>query len=94
MWVVYAPTALRGEPSGQQQDLNNAPKYSVHINRTHEPWNIYRILRTGQRVQLKLEVVEINRYTNMFDAEGMPLYNVPTSIVVNIAAPPQPAQGQ
>ncbi len=92
VWVVYAPEHMRGEPSNTQ-DLANAPKYPVRINTSNELWNVYRIVRTGQKLKIKLEIDEISRYTDKYDADGMPLYHVPHGVAINIS-PSQPTQGQ
>jgi len=96
-WTVYAPTHLRGTPSVELlKDLNKqrtAEKFRVHINRSHEPWNRYRILRTGQEVKLKLSVDEILRFTNSFDNNGSPFYQVPNGVAITVKGN-QPDQGQ
>ncbi|MEK0354113.1 MAG: hypothetical protein QQN58_06635, partial [Nitrosopumilus sp.] len=45
VWVVSARTALRGETNldGLKKDSS---KFEVHVNRNHEPWNVYRIVKT------------------------------------------------
>ena len=98
VWVVYAPSALRGSPDKRSQAEIQAshatvPKYEVHINRSHEPWNIYRILKTGQKLKIKLAIQEINRFTDKYDANGMPSYNVPNGIAISLSGN-QPQTGQ
>ncbi|MGI0056527.1 MAG: hypothetical protein ACREAK_04045 [Nitrosarchaeum sp.] len=97
VWVVYAPVALRGEPDTRpplelQDDHRRAPKYEVHVNNSHEPWNVYRILKTGQKLKIKLTIQEVNRLTDKFDNHGMPSYNVPNGISVSLSKN-QPDQG-
>ncbi len=96
-WVVSAPVALRGEPDTRnpleiQTDHSQAKKYEVHINNSHEPWNVYRILKTGQKLKIKLTIHEINRLVDKFDRHGLPSYNVPNGISVSISKN-QPEQG-
>ncbi len=98
VWAVYAPPALRGTPDKRnrmeiQANHSASPKYEVHINKSHEPWNIYRILKTGQKLKIKLTIQEINRLTDKYDANGMPSYNVPHGIAVSITGN-QPETGQ
>lgn len=87
-WVVFAPSHLRGTPSTElikdpsKQRTHN--KYKVHIDKNHEPWNIYRILRTGQEIKIKLTVDEINRFDKAYDQSGCPFYSVPNGIAITI----------
>jgi len=90
VWVVSAPVALRGEPDTRstlelQADHARGQKYEVHINNSHEPWNVYRILKTGQKLKIKLTIQEINRFTDKFDKHGMPSYNVPSGVSVSLS---------
>lgn len=84
---------MRGEPSPNPQDLANAPRYQVHINNSNELWNVYRVTRTGQVLRIKLEIVSISRFTDRYDADGVPIYNVEHGVAVNMS-PAQPSQGQ
>lgn len=98
VWVVYASTAMRGEPNKNataelKAGATTLPKYEIHINRSHEPWNIYTILRTGQKLKIKLTIQEINRFTEKFDAKGMPAYNVPHGIAISLTGN-KPKTGQ
>ena len=97
LWVVSASPALRGEPDTRpsmekQADQASSPKYEVHINNSHEPWNVYRILKTGQKLKIKLTIQEINRFTDKFDQHGMPSYNVPHGVAVSLSKN-QPVKG-
>lgn len=90
VWAVYAPASMRGPPDKRPpeeiaSERKTDPKYEVHVNRNHEPWNVYRILRTGQKLKIKLTIDEVYRYTDKFDGLGLPLYNVPSGIAVNIS---------
>jgi hypothetical protein len=96
-WAVYAPAHLRGKPSVELLKdpikQKTTDKFRVHINKSHEPWNRYRILRTGQEVKIKLAVDEILRFTNAFDQNGSPFYQVPNGVSISIKGN-QPHQGQ
>lgn len=96
-WSVFAPTPLRGKPSVELiKDLTKqktADKYKVHVDRSHEPWNVYRILRTAQEVKIKLTVDEVLRFKDAYDQNGTPFYNVPNGIAITIKGN-QPQQGQ
>lgn len=87
-WSVYATPALRGHPSTDLlRDPNKqktAPKYKVHSKVNHEPWNVYKILQTGQELKIKLTIDEINRFTDAYDQNGSPFYSIPNGIAVSI----------
>lgn len=95
-WSIYAPVELRGPPSTEllkdSQRQNACDKYNVHIDRSHEPWNVYRILRTGQKVKIKLTIDEIIRLQDAFDPNGSPFYRVPHGISVLVKGN-KPEQG-
>ncbi len=50
-WVVYAPSHMRKEPEKGPYDYKDAEKYEEKILTSHEPWNKYRIIRTGQKLK-------------------------------------------
>lgn len=78
MWVVYAPTSSRGDPNIKLGEKVVGKKFEVHVNRNNELWNVYRILKTGQKLKLKLTVTEISRFVDKFDSDGLPIYDVPS----------------
>ena len=87
-WTVRAPVSMRGLPDTTQHDQPiSGTKYEVHVDRNHEPWNVYRIIKTGQKLKIKLTVNEVSRYVDKFDAKGMPLYDVPHGVTVNLSEP-------
>ena len=96
-WSVFAPLHLRGKPSGEllkdPAKQKTADKYKVHVDKSHEPWNVYRILRTAQEVKIKLTIDEVLRFKDAFDLNGTPFYSVPNGIAVAIKGN-QPHQGQ
>jgi hypothetical protein len=96
-WSVYAPTPLRGIPSIELiQDpmkQKDAEKYRVRITRSHEPWNLYKILRTGQEIKIKLAVDEVLRFKDAYDQNGTPFYSVPNGVAITIKDN-QPQHGQ
>ena len=95
-WAVYAPPPVRGKPSLElikdKTKQQSHKKYKVHIDKNHEPWNVYRILRTGQEVKIKLTIDEVNRFDNAFDQSGCPFYSIPNGLAVAIKGN-QPQQG-
>ena len=84
VWVVSAPTALRGETNldGLKKDSS---KFEVHVNRNHEPWNVYRIAKTDQKVKVKLTATEVNRWADKYDKRGLPVYDIPNQVSFNIS---------
>ncbi len=95
-WAVFAPPPLRGKPSLElikdTTKQQSHKKYKVHINKNHEPWNVYRILRTAQEVKIKLTIDEVNRFDNAFDQSGCPFYSIPNGLAIAIKGN-QPQQG-
>ena len=83
---------MRGSPHPNPQDFSKSEKYEVKVQNSHEPWNRYRIIRTGQKIKLKLTIDEIHRYVDKFDAQGNPAYFVPNGIAVNISEPDNAAR--
>jgi hypothetical protein len=82
MWVVYAPVIGRGEPNVKAGEKVFGNKFEVHVVRNHEPWNTYRLVKTGQKLKLKLSITEVSRYVDKFDADGLPIYSVPNGVSI------------
>ena len=84
IWAVSAPIALRGEPNleGSRKDSS---KFEVHVDRNNEPWNVYRIVKTDQKVKVKLTATEVNRWADKFDKRGLTVYDVPNQVSFNIS---------
>ncbi len=87
VWIVRAPVSMRGQPNITQGQPVSGAKYEVHVDRSHEAWNVYRIVKTGQKLKIKLTVNEVSRYVDKFDLKGMPVYDVPNGITVNMSEP-------
>ncbi|MGI0089052.1 MAG: hypothetical protein ACREAF_01735 [Nitrosopumilaceae archaeon] len=68
MWSVYAPITSRSEPNIKAGERIVGAKYEAQINVNHEPWNVYRLVKTGQKLKIKLSVTEISRFVDKFDA--------------------------
>lgn len=87
-WSVYASTQLRGTPSTELlKDISKqktAEKFRVRVNKSHEPWNRYTILRTRQELKIKLTMDEINRFKDAYDQNGSPFYQIPNSVAVTL----------
>lgn len=96
IWAIYAPEHLRGIPS---TDILSDPtkraaqsKYKVLVEKNHEPWNVYKILRTGQELKLKLTVDDVYQFKDVYDGKGSPLYHVPHGVTV-LVKDNEPDQG-
>lgn len=84
IWVVFAPMTSRGE-SNWNGIKKDSSKFEVHVNKNHEPWNVYRIVKTDQKVKVKLTATEVNRWADKYDKNGMPVYDVPNQVSFNIS---------
>jgi len=86
-WVVRAPTSMRGQPNITLGQPISGEKYEVHVDKSHEPWNVYRIIKTDQKLKIKLAVNEVSRFVDKFDLKGMPVYDVPNGVTVSMSEP-------
>jgi len=85
IWVVSAPMASRGESNWKGIEKDPSKKFEVHVDRNHEPWNVYRIVKTDQKVKVKLTATEVNRCEDKYDKRGLPVYDVPNQVSFNIS---------
>jgi len=85
IWAVFAPTALRGEPNLDRLEKDSSEKFEVHVDRNHEPWNVYRIVKTDQKLKVKLTATEVNRWADKFDKNGLPVYDIPNRVSFDIS---------
>jgi len=85
VWAVFAPTALRGEPNFDRLEKDSSEKFEVHVNRNHEPWNVYRIVKTDQKLKVKLTATEVNRWADKYDKNGLPVYEIPNRVSFDIS---------
>lgn len=93
VWVVRAAISMRGQPNITLGQPISGEKYEVHVDKSHEPWNVYRIIKTGQKLKIKLAVNEVSRYIDKFDLKGMPIYDLPNGVTVTISEP-EPKKSQ
>ena len=84
IWTVFAPIASRGETNMEGLKKDSA-KFEVHVDRNHEPWNVYRIVKTDQKVKVKLTATEVNKFADKFDAKGLPVYDIPNKVTFDIS---------
>lgn len=74
IFVVSSPRTgppMNPPPPPQLQKLE---KYPVEIISSREPWNVYRIMETGNIIRVKLIVTDIYRVKDLYDPEGQPYY--------------------
>lgn len=74
--AVFAPLVNRGEKNNPPTptEYETLPGYEMKINRNNEPFNVYRILKNGKVLRLKLVVTKITRLVDRFDKDGLPFY--------------------
>jgi hypothetical protein len=85
IFVTFAPKEQRGPPStppatGQIPKDNLIP---VEVVSSNEVWNNYKILKTGDRVKVKLVVTDVFRVKNQFDQTGEPYYIVTSGLMIS-----------
>ena len=85
VWTVFAPTVLRGETNLEGLGKDSSKKFEVHVNRNHEPWNVYRIVKTDQKLKVKLTAREVNRWADKYDSRGLPVYDIPNKVTFDIS---------
>jgi len=85
VFAVSAPPEKRGDPMQlpPPSDWANLPKEPVKILTTSEPWNKYRISKTGDVLQIKLVVTEVFRIKDHYDQFGEPFYVVTSGPLVS-----------
>lgn len=95
-WTVYANPRNRGERnnSPQPHEHNTLPQHEIMPNTNNERFNIYRILRNGQTIRIRLTVARITRVTGRFDNDGLPFYIINSGPIVMADPPPNASQGQ
>jgi len=83
---VFAPLVNRGEKNNPPtpQEYETLPGYEIKINTSNEPFNVYRILKNGKIVRLKLVVTKVTRIVDRFDNEGLPFYILNHGPVIHI----------
>ena len=76
IFAVHAPQTKRGEKNKEPtpDQYNTLESYELRINRSAEKWNVYRILKTGQTMRVRLTVSRIRRIKDKFDKDGLPFY--------------------
>lgn len=86
---VHALPVNRGERNNEPHitEVNSLPNFEVKINRSDERMNLYRILKTGQLLRIKLSVAKISRVTGRFDKDGLPYYIVSSGPMVAMDPP-------
>ncbi len=73
---VWAPLAIRGERSNppQPSEFTSLKSYETELTNSDERFNVYRILKNGNILKLKLVVTKISRVVDRYDKDGLPFY--------------------
>jgi len=83
---IFSVFAQKRGPRGEtppQETWQTLEKIPVKIITSSEPWNKYRIPKTGDVIQVKLIVSEVFRVKDKFDNFGEPFYILTHSQVVS-----------
>lgn len=88
VFAVYTTSANRGERDNEPHPSEGTlPNFEIKIIRSDEKMNLYRILKTGQLLRIKLSVAKISRATGRFDKDGLPYYLVNSGPLVVLDSP-------
>lgn len=77
----YALFGQKTNKTYSVEELQRARKVPVNFNTLVEDWNTYR-LTDGSRIKTKLVVTQVQRLEGIFDAHGIPVYNVESTNIV------------
>lgn len=64
------------------EELTNARKIPVGFESIREDWNVYR-LSNGTKLKMKLVVAGVMRLQGLYDAHGVPIYNIDSTVIVS-----------
>lgn len=64
-------------------EIKKMEKYPVEIVSSREPWNIYKVVRTGELLRVKLIVTDVYRLRGYYDSEGEPFYVIHSGSLVS-----------
>jgi hypothetical protein len=85
VFVTYGrPATNRQPPSGPMtvEEIRKLPRIPVNPNTSNERWNIYRIIKNGRIVKVKLVVDEIYKIEGLFEPTGLPTYQITSSELI------------
>lgn len=87
IFAATAPPEKRGQPMQipPAPEWESMPKDPVKILTNSEPWNKYRIPKSGDVLQVKLVVTEVFRVKDQYDNFGEPFYIVTSGPLVSPA---------
>jgi hypothetical protein len=85
IFVTYAPNSLKGVPSTPppMDQIDRSSMYPVEVTHSNEIWNVYHILRTGDRIKVKLVANEVFRVKDIFDRSSNPYYIVTSGVMIS-----------
>lgn len=78
VFTVIAPPHMRGPASTPPppDKVSADQMYPVRVLTYNEPWNVYRVVKTGDIIKLKMVVSEVYRVRDIYDQNGEPYYIV------------------
>lgn len=86
LFVASAPKDKKGPPGPPltREEVANAKAKGklIEVIESNEPWNTYKIVRSGESFRLRLVVVDIYRIPDRFNEEGEPAYIINHTIIV------------
>jgi hypothetical protein len=85
VFVTYGrPAANRQPQSGPMtpEDIKKLPRIPVNSNSSNERWNVYRIIKNGRMVKVKLVVDEIYKIEGLYEPTGLPTYQITSSELI------------
>ena len=83
VFVVSSPRKGVPMKPSTPAEIKHLEKYPVEIMSSREPWNIYRILQTGEIIRVKLIVADVYRVKGYYDAEGEPYYIIKSGPLIS-----------
>lgn len=83
LFVVSSPRKGTPMKPPTPAEIKTMEKYPVEILSSREPWNIYRIVRTGEVIRIKLIVTDIYRLKGYYDMDGEPYYVIQSGPLVS-----------
>lgn len=93
IFVVFAPNDRLGPPSTPLPPDKIPPEKMIpqEIINSNEVWNTYKIVRSGERIRIKLVVTDIFRVKDEYDQLGEPYYIIRSGVIISPAPKDIPA---
>jgi hypothetical protein len=84
MFVTYSPSGNPQRPTNPTtiEEINKLPRIPVNADTSNERWNVYRIIKNGKIVKVKLVVDEIYKIEGLYEPSGLPSYQITSSELI------------